>query len=145
MKPEDKVASDVRAHGWHVILVAASDSAPEFAYTVGLTATFGHPEIAVFGLRSTTAHKLLNEAGSAIRNGSVFGAGVRSSELLVGTDVAFIAFPRGEYPRYLGFARQYYGGDGFAALQLMWPDPNGRFPWEAGVAEHARVVQAVAP
>src|SRR5262245_44251020 len=119
MKPEDKVASDIREHGWHVILVAASGSAPEFAYTVGLTATFGHPEIAVFGLSSATAHKLLNEAGSAIRSGSAFGAGVRTGELLVGQDVTFIAFPRGEYPRYLGFARQYYDGDEFTALQLV--------------------------
>ena len=92
---ESRVSSDVRDHGWHVVLVGASGSAPEFAYTVGLTATFQHLEIAVLGLPSAKAQLLLNGVGAAIRQGTRFGAGDQSAELLIGYPVAFIAFPPG--------------------------------------------------
>lgn len=142
---ESRVSSDVRDHGWHVVLVGASGSAPEFAYTVGLTATFQHLEIAVLGLPSAKAQLLLNGVGAAIRQGTRFGAGDQSAELLIGYPVAFIAFPPGLVQQYLGFAWQFYGGGGFEALQLVWPDGKGRFPWDPGVSDHTRFSQALTP
>ncbi len=145
MKPvEDKVTADVSAYGWHVVLVAASDTAPDIAYTVGLSASFDHPEVAVLGLPSPKAHMLLNEVGAAVRGGSKFGPDDRVTDLIVGLEVAFRPFPKEQYFQYLGLARKFYRDDGFDAIQLVWPDAQGRFPWDSGVAEDARLNQVVA-
>jgi hypothetical protein len=140
---ESKVASDVDAFGWHVILVAASDRAPQFAYTIGLFHTYQHPAVVVIGLTDAKAHEVLNIISAAVKSGARYGAGDRVDGILVNYPSAFVVFPRSAYADYLGVARRFYAGDEFTALQFVWPDSSGRFPWEAGVAEGARATQVV--
>ena len=141
---EARVESDIRAFGWHVVLVAASNGAPQFAYTVGLGHNYHHPEVVVLGLPDTKAHEILNIIGTAVKNGSRFSAGDRSDVILSNHSSAFVVFPRSGYEAYLGYAQRFYRGDEFAALQFVWPDAGGKFPWEPGVAEGVRTTQAVA-
>ena len=37
---------------------------------------------------------------------------------------------RAHYPHYLGQALEYYSGDAFDVLQVVWPDQDGIFPDE---------------
>ena len=37
---------------------------------------------------------------------------------------------RRHYRTYLGYAGWFHGGPRFPALQAVWPDAEGRFPWE---------------
>ena len=53
----------------------------------------------------------------------------------------FRAVHPANYPSFLGYAGWYYGGGGFPALQCVWPDPEGLFPWEAGFAAPLRAQQ----
>jgi hypothetical protein len=142
---EARVESDVRTFGWHVVLVGSSNDRPGFAYTIGLFHRHHHPEVVVLGLPDGTAHEVLNVVGGAVSRGARFEAGVQTGEILQGLAVAFVELPTAAYPSYLGYARRFYGGDEFTALQLVWPDAAGRFPWDEGVAEHARVNQSVRP
>jgi hypothetical protein len=143
-RSDSKVAADIAEFGWHVVLVAASDHAPEFAYTIGLFHSYQHPEVVVLGLPDAKAHEVLNIIGSAVKGGSRFRSGDRTEDILNNHSSAFVDFPLSGHSTYLGFARRFYGGDEFTALQWVWPDAQGRFPWENGVAEGVRATQAVA-
>ena len=54
MKSEEKINSDIKKFGWHVIHVLGNFEGQEYSYTIGLTETFGHPEIVISGLKSDT-------------------------------------------------------------------------------------------
>ena len=59
-----------------------------FAYTVGLTETFGHPEIVLLGTWQH-AHPFLNAVGDLVRDGRRFETGDTSEEVLDGFVVRF--------------------------------------------------------
>jgi len=140
---ESTVEANVKAFGWHVVLVAASAHGPQVAYTIGLFHSYQHPEVLVLGLPDAKAHEVLNIIGAAVKGGSRYGAGDRADGILLNYPSAFVAFPLSGHATYLGFARQFYGGDNFTALQFVWPDSSGRFPWDPDVAAGARVTQAI--
>lgn len=130
----EKLLSDVREHGCHIIRVFAEDTGPDFAYSIGMYLNFEQPEVIIFGLPAKTAHTILNDICEHAARGSRFSAGDRTDELLKGLDVCFTEVPLELYPEYLGFALWFYGSlpDPFPAIQLVWPDRAGKFPWEPG-------------
>lgn len=141
----------VRSHGWAIQAVfgtgrwAPSEcscgcrhsdegDSPPFAYTVGMFG-FGHPELLVFGLPIGTAHRTLNELGERVRHGQR----LRPGEL-----VTFECWPHrlhlfefsddGDVP-VLVAAQRFYGANQarpVPAIQCVWDDRWGRFPWEPG-------------
>jgi len=121
--------------GWAVIHVLPTDDDPDtstpFAYTVGLT---GHdyPELLIAGLPPEAAHGLLNDlAGRVYDKAERFTHGQRISDLIAGYDAVIVeGVPIDEMPPGVAIAR--YGRDQIRLQQVVWPDPQGRFPWDAG-------------
>jgi hypothetical protein len=130
---DEKVLADIKKIGWHHVHVRAEDGEPSFAYSLGFYANFGQPEIIVFGLPPQIAQQLLNIA--AIRF-----AGAKTAyetykpydDIAEGMRIAFIPVDRRHYREYLGYAGWFYASikADFPALQMVWPDKQGRFPWE---------------
>ena len=144
MTPDEKAKSDVEELGWHVIKVAEDAAGPGFAFTIGLTHNFGHPELIVFGLPPDVMHQILNLAGDNIRAcAEKFESGMKTTELLEGYPCCFIEFPKSSYHEFLGYAIWFYKGEEFDVLQCVWPDKAGRFPWEAGVLDEFKKSQPV--
>lgn len=133
----DRVDDDIDRLGWSAIGVFAAVDDPEgmlenpFTYTIGLLKTYEHPELIVYGLPPEQAHSILASAIEQIKEGVHFSTGRRYSKVLGGGfEVEFRKVdPTG---RPLNVARNYYEAD-VEALQLVWPDKEGRFPGEAGV------------
>jgi hypothetical protein len=154
-EPEDeteaKVVADVREHGWHVITVRAAahdhddeslaswsgDPAVEaaydadFAYTIGLTHSFGHPEVILVG-GWEHSHPYLNLVGDLVRAGRRFGPGDTSDGVLDGFGVRFAGVSDACRKELLTWADWAAGREPFEALQLVFPDPFGRWPEEDG-------------
>jgi hypothetical protein len=143
MTPDEQVVHDVEKYGWHVIHVMADAEGPSFAYTIGLTERYGHPEIIVFGLPSTVTHPVLNQIGEAVKSGQRFDPGSASDAFLEGHACHFVAFPRAQYRAFLGYALWFYDGDGFPAVQCVWPDRAGRFPWSGSMEADLKALQPV--
>jgi Domain of unknown function (DUF4262) len=141
-RAERRTRDLIAAHGWGVIAVPDGGEGP-FAYSVGLTTTFNHPEIIVFGLDTDTMHRMINNAGEEVRSGQRFFPGDRSSEVLDGCDVAFRAVDHCHFDEYFGHAQRVHGKDDFEAIQMFWPDAEGRFPWDAGFTDELRDRQPV--
>ena len=110
---------------------------PSWLYTVGLLKTWSHPELIVFGLSPQNAYGGISAVVDEIRSGA-FRRASRDEPFDV-EGVASCLIPVLEdywkYPcDYLLGASHYYGVTGAPldrrALQLVWADEAGRFPWE---------------
>ena len=142
---EEEIAEVVRQHGWYVASI--SDHQPPFLYTIGLMQTLNHAEFVLFGLEANNVHALLSQLVRDIRAGrsyaepGVYTVSIGGNEHRVGV--------RGVHPTlhelYLGFAMgycRYIGRWGeLQAVQVFWPDSNGKFPFDVGCDSAAYQLQ----
>ena len=121
----------IKSHGWMVQAVFGDGpGSPDLAYTVGLWG-LNHPEIVVFGVPVDTSHPLLNDLGERVRSGVTLRPGDVLSFGPWPHRVHLLAVPHPE--RVLFQATRTYGRP-VPALQAVWDDLGGRFPWEEGYA-----------
>jgi hypothetical protein len=132
-EPEAQTLADIDRFGWSVFKVS-NDQGPDFAYSVGMFRTLGHPEIVMFGLPLETMHQLINDVGARVRAGVRYVAGQVSDEFLAGYDITFRAVPAYQYQGHLGWANWLYSGEDYPVLQMVYPDRERRWPWDDGVA-----------
>ncbi|HUQ98480.1 MAG TPA: DUF4262 domain-containing protein [Gemmatimonadaceae bacterium] len=139
---EAQTLTDIDRFGWTVWRVS-NDKGPDFAYSVGMFRSLDHPEILIFGMPLDTMHQLINDIGARVRQGARYSAGEVSSLFLDGYDVMFRAIPKFQYGGHLGWAKWLYGGEDFPALQMIYPDREGRWPWDSSVDHSFRDNQPV--
>jgi hypothetical protein len=58
--------------------------------------------------------------------------GVKTPGIFGNADAVFLPVAKSAYAEHLGWSRWFYRGDNFECLQLVWPDREGKFPWEKG-------------
>lgn len=137
----DEHRSLIEEGGWSHVMVVGDVTRPPFVYTVGLTRLEGHPEVVVSGPDLDTACGVLHSAAEAVVEGERFAAGREVD--LDGVPLRVVAVRR---PAHLVVAQDIYATPGHAglvpALQLVWPDDAGRWPWEVPWRE-ARTTQEV--
>lgn len=111
-------------HGWivHYVFESADASLNGLAniHTHGVAENFGHPDIQiVLPIAPETIHPVLLGLVQSLKEGKVFEANKRSSEVLRGMDVYFAPYTEGDRE----------------VLRLMLPDPKGRLPFEEDCEE----------
>lgn len=133
-KPRDdsdrQVLRDVVESGCHVVGVLADATGPAFAYSIGLFHNYDHPEIVLFGLTHNLMHGLINNMRDDIERGSRFIPGFSYPDIVEGFNCEFLSVHPSHYLELFGYARWFYGSDDFPALQCVWPDKQGHFPWQ---------------
>jgi hypothetical protein len=72
---------------------------------------------------------MVNAVGEEIRSGNRLEHLDESDEILEGYNVAFRKVEQKHYAEYFGYARWFYGGNDFPALQCIWPDESHQYPW----------------
>ncbi|MEO6596618.1 MAG: DUF4262 domain-containing protein [Planctomycetota bacterium] len=140
----DKLLLDnVEEYGVHVVHVPAEAGSAGFSFTVGLWHSFEQPEVILFGLPGEVAHDLLNALADEADEGKRFLANSRHEGLLQNYQVRFLEVPKAAYAEYMGAASWAYEGHDFSAVQLVWPDKQGRWPWDAAARQAFRDSQPV--
>ncbi|MCH9809123.1 MAG: DUF4262 domain-containing protein [Alphaproteobacteria bacterium] len=128
--------------GWALMGVFDPDNEePSFTYSTGILETLGEPEVIVFGLESDTRKWLCNEYGNRLRDGNRFEPNRDIENLVKGYPVRLIDVDttRPEvFADHLCWTHWYYGRRDFPIRQLVWPDKEGRFPWEPDCSEATR-------
>jgi hypothetical protein len=140
---ESKLRADIQRYGWHVLNVLPEGTHSPHSYSVGLFATFHHPEIVVVGLPGDRAHRCINNLADEIRDGAVFEPGSRYGHVINGYDVTFVRVAGELYSEKFGRAIDYYGSIPFPMIQMVWPDRNNAFPWEPSCESGIRDLQPV--
>ncbi|HWS34022.1 MAG TPA: DUF4262 domain-containing protein [Actinoplanes sp.] len=131
----DEQSEIIGRFGWAVVHVLPTEDDPAdtvpFAYTVGLTG-YGFPELTIAGLPPETGHVLLNEVAGRVRDeGLLLSHGQRIRGLIDGQEVRIVAGEADE-TLFPGAALMRYGDERVSLLQIAWPDPDDRFPWQSG-------------
>lgn len=128
-----KMQSDVQRFGWHCLSVRprAGETGAQFTYTIGLSETYCHPEIMIFGLDSKASHGILSDCVEMIRNGTVFQPDIEYPDIIGGDyKVMFKGVRKDCLPEYFGAAVRFYRDKKFRGLVMFWPDKNCCFPWQ---------------
>lgn len=121
----------IAAHGWAVTAVLPAPGDAPYSYTAGLTA-IGAPELVISGLRHEIAHVLLNDAAQRVHDQEMTWCHrQRIADLLAGYDAVIIDGVAHDLLNP-GTAHARYGSDQVRLQQIVWPDPDGQFPWEPG-------------
>lgn len=117
----------IGTHGWTVINVMDS---PTFAYTVGLTETFNHPELIMFGLEPQNMHHLLNNAAAIVRAKGRIEPYTVLDAIIEGYSCYSLPVDAAARAGYLNVAFELYGSENVSAIQIVWPDAAGLFPFQ---------------
>lgn len=102
---------------------------PSFSYTVGLWAFHRVPEVIVIGLHDH-APDLIRAYARRVISGERFRTGRVYRSFYLGQAV-FEPVDRSFYDEWLCSAFHLYPDGDFPALQLVWQDGTGEWPWEA--------------
>ena len=130
-----RIQDHIDRFGWSVTAVVPTydDPCTPFAYTVGLT-EHAHPELVIAGLDPITSQALLNDvADRVVHRQARFDHGRRLHDLLAGYDAIIIGGVATD-ALHPGAAHARYGSHRVRLQQIVWPDRDGRFPWQAGYA-----------
>ena len=126
-----KLLADVDSHGWHLVAIRDAPDDPPYVFSVGIYHTLGQPELCIFGLSSANAMgTILNGIGELMRGGETFQDWHESEDVLEGYACMFRRVDPRHYAEYFGYARWFHESDDFPMLQCVWPDREGRFPWD---------------
>lgn len=127
------IKADIKKYGFKTIGVLGDGFDGSFAYTVGLEATYGHPELLMTGIGPDTAHfcfeRLLEQvlAGSSLNFDDVMHGACRFPMQIRRVN------SKRACEEHMLLTKDFYGGsDEFQVLQLVYPDPKGVFPWQEG-------------
>ena len=118
----------VAEHGW--MAMGIFGSAP-YSYTVGMWQTWAHPELVIAGIDPAIAKGLLDNAVTLVEQGQDLTDGIDRDEIAEGFAARFRLVTR--TVASFAVSDRFYGGMSAPRLQLIWPDPSGRWPGEAGV------------
>jgi hypothetical protein len=150
---EQKAVDDVARFGWHCIQVFSLAYDPiqtTFSYTVGLSHTYGWPELICFGLEISTLHKMLSNAiGELQRTNSVPLPGMVLDDVVEDYPCRLNQFCSSLMHQDLGWASWFARREGhdptrIGCLQLVWPDRHGRFPDDPDCIPDVRSLQTAA-
>lgn len=121
-----KIFGIIDRYGWFIQYVEAAPGIRPWAYTIGLSAGFSHPELVICAVKAETAARVLNGIGEMIRGGERFGP----EDCLVDpagghihlSEVHSCHFERGVFARWV----DYYGALGplpppAEALEVVLP------------------------
>jgi hypothetical protein len=126
-----EVRATIRKSGWMVQFVESGRT--PFAYTIGLH-DWGLPELLMTAISPQRATRLLN---------TVARDAVAGKQLIPGQQVKIPSGPlieiveMGHPDAHLEYAVAF-GGRGIRALQLVWADGRGRWPWSASFCDGRR-------
>lgn len=126
------VVARIRAQGWTYIFARFEGHPIAYGYTVGLTETFGFPELVMLGVGEAVADHAFATLVARLRAG---GVPPLHQPLDVGLTFPLVPrpIPQETARRHMPIANVFYDGRrSYDAVQLVWPDAGGRFPWEAG-------------
>ena len=148
-EPEDQsdemVIFDIRKCGCHLVGILPEENFPQYVFSIGLFVNFGQPEVVMFDPDGNRAAKRINDICRRAASGDRFFAGDKTTPFLKHHRACLVDVPPEIYPQYFGYAMWFYRSlpDPFPCLQFVWPDHEGRLPWEAAADARFKAMQPV--
>lgn len=151
---ERGILKNIQKFGWHANGIPGEGSSPDWAYSVGLFAKYGQPELIVFGLDIETMHEMISRYVDLLQSGKKFHVAEslrdkkRSPKTILRIDgiipdqpcaLREVQLPWRE--PLLRSASWYYHYQEYPVFQCFWPDRHGYFPWDTHCNKRTRKSQ----
>lgn len=140
---EESVLRHIAEYGWHFTHVFEDDDGPSFSYSVGLAASYNHPEIILFGIPKESAHGLVSLIADRAASGAPIDLSTPNDEIIQGYPCVFVEVSRANQQEYALSNCWLYKNDSFSMYQLVWPSEQGLFPWHPEASDGFRWSQPV--
>lgn len=137
----DQTKDHIEKYGLAVIKIESTDYLPSFAYSVGLTETYNHPEIICFGLKTELLHQLINDVAEIIKTEGRINLNKEYENIFQNSRAKFLQIDKRNIEDYFGVAVKYFRTNEINGLQLIWTDRNNKFPWENGFEDEFKFKQ----
>lgn len=144
------VQAAIDRHGVFHTCVLGDQHHPDYQYTVGLLLQ-DHPELTIIGPEARTGAGVLQHLFERVRDGERFEADESVDHDVMGIPVRFLDVPDEHYtvphcllagiPSYLAHTTGILPDR--VVLQVVWPDSDGRWPWDPDVDPTVRRDQPV--
>lgn len=125
-----KIKSDIKKYGVHIVHVLAEDEDPNFSYTIGLFEKYQKPEIIMIGQSQELHQLILNNIAYDYKEGRILTVGTLEDNILDDYQCMIVEVDKKHYEEYLGIGIDYYKGDKFPVMQIIWPTQSGMFPYD---------------
>jgi Domain of unknown function (DUF4262) len=133
-KAEQQVLDNVDKYGFSVVHVAESfngeEEEPGFSYSIGLFKTYQLPEIIIIGLDHELRHTLIHNISQEYAAGNGLKVNALNADIIEHFNCMVVEVEKENYAEYLGWASWFYKDDVFQAVQVVYPDRLGCFPWD---------------
>jgi hypothetical protein len=144
----EKIEWMIETNGWALEPVTpradTEPPTPAYAYTIGVPALVGFPEIAVFGLTPVASNGLITLVVDALRGGTEIPLAVELVGLLDNElRCMFAAVDTDQATGTFRTLDAWYRGQPYDVVQLLYPDRNGFMPYEIGYDQRLRYAQPV--
>jgi hypothetical protein len=144
---DERIKRTIEEEGFFIMGVFPTEESPgpHFAYTVGLAPE--EAELIMFGLDIETMAQLFQTIVEEQQKGKVFLSGRAYPGLVEGPlplsfrSISEEAEQIGQYMRVAVRWHRQQGRTVFPVMQVIWPDSQGKFPWDAGFEERFREQQ----
>jgi len=144
----EKIQWMLEERGWGAVPVRPGEStAPGgagYTHTFGIEATFGQPEMVVFGLQPAQARGLLDLVVAQFAAGLDLPADAPFVGLLDNDlPAVLLTLDAGVHAGLFPTLNDVYGDQPWRIRQFVWPAPSGAMPWDEAWPEELRGSQPV--
>lgn len=139
MEPADDIEmcrSDIALGGFSVAAIVADETGCDWAYTIGLHQSYGHPELLLVGLEAPIAGAVVEVVARRVAEGFRIGAGdavaLDGGLELRASRVDELWCGMGDW---FNLGREVMSSWGLRwpeSIQLVWSDAEGRYPERPG-------------
>lgn len=96
------------------------------------------------GLQPSLTRILLDNLQFSITTeGRSFADGATATDVIDGYLCFFKTIPVANYGDYFAGNEWFYDGNDFPAVQMLWPNTSGVYPWDDAADEYLRWVQPI--
>lgn len=130
----EKIEDGIGRVGVFVIATWLEEERVPMNYTIGMQEA-SLPELVILGVDQNVGHAVLNAAARKMREtGEALPEHQRLDKLIDNLDVVAVRLDPARAAEFLKLAAQRAENKelAFSAMQLVWPDPQNRLPWEPG-------------
>lgn len=133
---EHSFVAQIRSQGWFRTHVLGDAEGPGFSFTTGFWVSAKQPELIIFSTKEDIAHAVFWDLFRDAKGGKRLPIGERTDAVFGNLPAFVFRVAKKHHRDLLGWSRWFYGGDDFPCLQIVWPDKQGRFPWEPEFDDH---------
>ena len=113
-----------------------------WTYSIGFWHQYKHPEVIIIGLDGELSGRIINMLNRLIRDkGRKFDGGTTAGDILEGYSCYFEKIEPGNFGEWLAGDDWLYADREYEAVQMIWPDLSGAFPWASTVDPEMRRMQ----